>query len=49
MMVPLSRPTFGRWVGQNLLQSQHQEFNAYPQSPVTYVPRGVYGTVEYRR
>ena len=36
-------------VGQNLLQKHHQEFNAYPQGPVTEVPRGVYGTLEWRR
>ena len=36
-------------VGQNLLQEYHQEFNAYPQGPVTYVPRGVYGMLEWRR
>ena len=35
-------------VGQNLLQEYHQEFNAYPQGPVTYVPRGVYGTIVWR-
>lgn len=35
-------------VGQNLLQEQHQEFNAYPQGAVTEVPRGVYGTVTWQ-
>jgi iron complex outermembrane recepter protein len=38
-------------VGQNLLNNQHQEFGSNMDSlytPVTYVPRGVYGTVAYR-
>jgi iron complex outermembrane receptor protein len=37
-------------VGQNLLQSYHQEFGTVPLPgyEVTYVPRGVYGTVTWR-
>jgi len=38
-------------VGQNLLQNQHQEFNSSSENlftPITYVPRGVYGTITYR-
>jgi iron complex outermembrane receptor protein len=36
-------------VGQNLLQESHQEFNAYPLTMVTEVPRGVYSTLTWRR
>ena len=35
-------------VVQNLLQECHQEFNAFPQSPMTEVPRGVFGTLQWR-
>jgi len=38
-------------VGQNLLENQHQEFNSIAEdffTPVTYVPRGVYGTIAYQ-
>lgn len=58
-MAELTRPVTGvrtsggNWaiVGQNVLQSEHLEFgptvDAY-NSPVTEVPRGVYGTVTWR-
>jgi iron complex outermembrane recepter protein len=38
-------------VGQNLLQNQHQEYNSTMDNfftPVTYVPRGVYGTLTWK-
>lgn len=36
-------------VGQNLLQSHHWESSGLREDQVTEVPRGVYGTITYRR